>query len=55
MLVEARTPPCDALGEGRRTIIVDGSGVGEDVVVDGSDFFEVGGDGVADLHGYPRS
>src|SRR5947207_1423670 len=48
------SPPRDPFLDGRRTIVVNRGGVGEDFVVDRSDLFEVVLDCVADLHAHLR-
>ena len=46
-------PPGDAIGNAGRLIIVDGGRVGQDVVLNRGDLFEIGLYGIANLHGLP--
>lgn len=54
VLLKACAPPGDAVGDAGRAVAVDGGGVGEDIVVDCGDLFEVGLDSFADLHAFSR-
>lgn len=54
VLFGAGAPPGEAIFETGRAVVVDGGGIGEDVVVDCGDLFEVGLGGIANVHGGSR-